>query len=196
MYTLTVLTVVTLLFRAWLVEPTELTYWYYYVWVELFGAFLIVQFWAFTNVRFSIPVKPSDSLPSFLAVVCFLTSPLAFPSEDSLDHWNGELALFGRGLLTCVSLGITSITKTALADLKQHKKAAPRKNSPRSGQASNKPSNSCNHGAPNIHRFYLVDSVQVGRRRRHFEKDERTAFLEHLESVAFGRPYSIRAYVT
>ena len=47
--TLTVLTVVTLLFRAWLVEPTELTYWYYYVWVELFGAFLIVQFWAFTK---------------------------------------------------------------------------------------------------------------------------------------------------
>ncbi|HET6346888.1 MAG TPA: Npt1/Npt2 family nucleotide transporter [Myxococcota bacterium] len=43
---------VTLAFRYALVDGQELTYWAFYIWVEVFGSFLIVQFWSLANEIF------------------------------------------------------------------------------------------------------------------------------------------------
>ena len=72
-------------------------------------------------MRFSIPVKPSDSLPSFLAVVCFQHRLWLFHPRTLLHHWNGELALFGRGLLyLCVFSHYEHYVNRLSLNLKQH----------------------------------------------------------------------------
>ena len=50
--TLAVLIAVFLVFRTALNYQSYTIYWAFYVWVELFGAFITVQFWAFTNEIF------------------------------------------------------------------------------------------------------------------------------------------------
>ena len=50
--TLTALIAVTLAFRAALEQQSYTIYWAFYIWVEIFGAFIIVQFWTFTNEIF------------------------------------------------------------------------------------------------------------------------------------------------
>ena len=50
--TLVLLILVTLGFRAALEKQSYTIYWAFYIWVEIFGAFLIVQFWTFTNEIF------------------------------------------------------------------------------------------------------------------------------------------------
>jgi len=50
--TLGVLTVVTLAFRFALHTGDHRFYWAFYIWVELFGSFVVVQFWTFANEIF------------------------------------------------------------------------------------------------------------------------------------------------
>ncbi|MDP7040067.1 MAG: Npt1/Npt2 family nucleotide transporter [Myxococcota bacterium] len=50
--TLVVLILITFLFRFALQNGGETIYWAFYIWVEIFGTFLIVQFWSFTNEIF------------------------------------------------------------------------------------------------------------------------------------------------
>jgi len=50
--TLALLIAVTIAFRGALATGSHTIYWAYYIWVEVFGAFLIVQFWTFTNEIF------------------------------------------------------------------------------------------------------------------------------------------------
>ena len=50
--TLIALILITLLFRFALQNGSESVYWAFYIWVEIFGTFLIVQFWSFTNEIF------------------------------------------------------------------------------------------------------------------------------------------------
>ncbi len=50
--TLVALTLITLGFRFALKSNDHAMYWAFYIWVELFGSFLVVQFWTFTNEIF------------------------------------------------------------------------------------------------------------------------------------------------
>ncbi|MEE8409865.1 MAG: Npt1/Npt2 family nucleotide transporter [Myxococcota bacterium] len=51
--TLAILIVITFVFRLALDEPHEAVLWAFYVWIEVIGAFLIVQFWTLTNELFN-----------------------------------------------------------------------------------------------------------------------------------------------
>ena len=50
--TLVALILITFVFRFALRTGGETIYWAFYIWVEIFGTFLIVQFWSFTNEIF------------------------------------------------------------------------------------------------------------------------------------------------
>ena len=52
LFTLVMLSIVTLGFRVALEQQSYTIYWAFYIWVEIFGAFIIVQFWTFTNEIF------------------------------------------------------------------------------------------------------------------------------------------------
>ena len=125
--TLTILIVVTLFFRAWLVEPTELTYWCYYIWVELFGAFLIVQFWAFTNEIFhSRQAKRLFAIISGGGVLSNIAFGFSIRGLSSTIGTENLLYLIATCLLVCL-FALRALRVQALAELDTaHKKAAPR----------------------------------------------------------------------
>jgi len=180
--TLTVLIVVTLLFRAWLVEPTELTYWYYYVWVELFGAFLIVQFWAFTNEIFhSRQAKRLFAIISGGGVLSNIAFGFSIRGLSSTIGTENLLYLIASCLLVCL-FALRALRKQALAELETaHKKATPRKNSPRSGP-SPLTSRHVKLLATTVLLTFIVSTL-VDFQFKSFvgdaisEKDERTAFF-------------------
>ena len=125
--TLTLLMVVTLLFRAWLVEPTELTYWCYYVWVELFGAFLIVQFWAFTNEIFhSRQAKRLFAIISGGGVLSNIAFGFSIRTLSSTVGTENLLYLISACLLVCM-LALRALRRQALAELDTAHKKSPRR---------------------------------------------------------------------
>ena len=126
--TLSVLIVVTLLFRAWLVEPTELTYWFYYVWVELFGAFLIVQFWAFTNEIFhSRQAKRLFAIISGGGVLSNIAFGFSIRTLSSTVGTENLLYLIAACLIVCL-YALRALRKQALAELETaHKKSIPKR---------------------------------------------------------------------
>ncbi|MBN1962743.1 MAG: HEAT repeat domain-containing protein [Deltaproteobacteria bacterium] len=51
--TLGIMIVITLVFHCLLTVRNHLTYWFFYLWAEIYGAFLIVQFWSLANEIFN-----------------------------------------------------------------------------------------------------------------------------------------------
>ena len=134
--TLVSLIAVTLGFRAVLSANAPWTYWAFYVWVEVFGSFLIVQFWSLANEIFH--ARQAKRLFAVVAGGGVLANiAFGFGTSSAAKLLGTENLLFGICACVAVCLAmVVQISKTARAELI----AAHERPKPAAGRGQNKAS--------------------------------------------------------
>lgn len=115
--TLTVLLLGTMGFRLALMQPSTALYWAFYLWVEIFGTFLVVQFWSMANEMFH--ARQAKRLFAVIGGGGVLANVLfGFATTEMVGVFGTENLLFAiAGCLVVALLMVQRLSKEAATEL-------------------------------------------------------------------------------
>jgi HEAT repeat protein len=130
-----ILVVVTLLFRLLFINPLPIVYWAYYMWVELLGTLLVIQYWNFVNDIFHS--RQAKRLFAFIGGGGIAANiVVGFGIQHIVDRLGSDNLLFVVcGFLLLCALEVWLLAKDAPSDLVSGEKKSPPSKKPISKQA-------------------------------------------------------------